>query len=554
MRFSFFFVLSSFFAAGVFGSSTAVVVSGSQESSQIGIQILETGGSAADAVVAVSLALGVSEPFGSGPGGKLAMLYFDKASGETVFINGMGQSPLDFPVEEYQDASYQERSRSFLAVCTPGLIPGLWELHQRFGRKPWAEDVLPSARLAERGFELDEHSAAIFRRNISRLRENPQVRQLYTVDGRPPVLGSFLPNPVLAATMERLAINGIDEFRTGATARMLVRGIQEGGGWISLEDLAEYQAYVEEPLSISWNGYDVLTSPSPTAGGATILMALKGLEGNTRELNQGAVERLDLMGRTLRATFPRVYRSFGDDESFADQRVDAFSSKNLRNLKKEASVPLLKSVSMNHFSPEQEEEGGLRCTTHFVIVDQEGNVASVTQSLSSRFGAGLIAPGTGFLLNNSMKNFAIHYSKSPNYIGEGKRPRSTIAPTIIFEDDQPRLALGAPGGQRIPTAIVQVISAVLQQDESLEDAVNAPRYHLRRPRKRSEPDQYVEVEPEMGEDWRDEMTALGWDVHFVSRDEYYFGGVNGIFFDSETQMSTGVADPRRSNYVSVGSR
>ncbi|MGE9291949.1 MAG: gamma-glutamyltransferase, partial [Puniceicoccales bacterium] len=277
---------------------------------------------------------------------------------------------------------------------------------------------------------------------------------------------------------------------------------------------------------------------------------LKALEGREDELDEGSLERLDLIGRSLRVSFPRVYRTFGDDDSMEKAREETFSSRNLRAVKKEAGESLSTSAFFKFPVPGDPEEH-LKSTTHFVVVDQAGNIASVTQSLSSRFGAGIMAPGTGFLLNNSMKNFAIRSKSSPNYIGEGKRPRSTISPTIIFEDGIPRLALGAPGGQRIPTAVVQVISAVLQQGVSLEDAVEAPRFHLKRARTRSESDRYVEVEPEMGAEWGESMEALGWDVHFVSRDEYYFGGVNGLWFDPQTQVPTGVADSRRSNYVAV---
>jgi gamma-glutamyltranspeptidase/glutathione hydrolase len=530
-------------------ASAGVVVSGSKESSEIGVKILQAGGNAADAAIAVSMAVGVTEPFGSGLGGKAVILYYENASGEVHFIESLDQSPKEFPVEAFRQASHTTKSRTFKAVCNPGLVPGMWDFHQRFGSQPWASLILPAAEVARQGYRIDAHSAAIYQRSRSDLRVDPEVRRLYTIDGNVPTIGDRMSNPDLAATLERLAYNGIAEFHQGATAHMLAKGIAEGSGWITLDDLQSYQPHSPKPLSARWNQYEIYTATSPAAGGATVLMSLLAMESIKGEFDSLSPKHLDLLGRVLRSTYPRVFRSFGDEDSRAAGREDAFSPQAIRELKKAAAEPLPPSTAFSVAPQSADELSGLRSTTHFVVVDAEGNVASITQSLSSRFGAAVIAPGTGFLLNNTMKNFALNTNSSVNFIGKGKRPRSTTSPTIVLENGRPRLALGAPGGQRIPTAITQVLSAVLVYGVSLEEAIQGTRYHLRRPLTRSESDRYVELEPSYGEERANELRELGWEVHFVDPNRYYFGGVNAVSINPYTQEVLGVADKRRSNFT-----
>jgi gamma-glutamyltranspeptidase/glutathione hydrolase len=534
---------------GASAAVTGVVVSGSQESSEIGVEVLRSGGNAADAAIAVSMALGVTEPFGSGLGGKAVILYYENATGRVSFIESLDQAPVQFPVDDYRDASYKEKTRSFRAVCTPGLVPGMWDLHQQFGSQPWSRLVLPAAQVAREGYVIDAHSAAIYSRSRQHLRNNEDARGLYTIDGVAPVEGDRMSNLELSATLERLAYNGIAEFRDGATAHMLARGIAEGGGWITLEDLQSYQSHRSDPLSSRWNEFEIYTASSPVAGGATVLMSMLAMERTRGDSDSLSPERLDLLGRVLRSSYPRVFRDFGDDDSRGVERKDAFSPSELRDLKKEISEPLPPSTALYSLPQSADELSGLRSTTHFVVVDAAGNVASITQSLSSRFGAAVIAPGTGFLLNNTMKNFAVNSTRSVNFIGEGKRPRSTISPTIVLKNGKPRLALGAPGGQRIPTAVAQVLSSVLIYGSSLEAAIAGPRYHLRRPLSRSESDRYVEIEPTYGEVRAQQLRDFGWDVHFVEPERYYFGGVNAVSIEPETGKLIGVADPRRSNFT-----
>ncbi len=276
-------------------------------------------------------------------------------------------------------------------------------------------------------------------------------------------------------------------------------------------------------------------------------MSMMAMEQVRNDADNFSAERLDLLGRVLRASYPRVFRHFGDDLTRDDARAETFSPGALRDLKRAIDQPLpVSSASYDH--PQSADElSGLRSTTHFVVVDAAGNVASITQSLSSRFGAAVIAPGTGFLLNNTMKNFAVNSTRSVNFIAEGKRPRSTISTTMVLKDGQPYLALGAPGGQRIPTAVAQILSSVLVYGSSLEDAIKGTRFHLRRPLSRSESDRYVEIEPSYGEDRADMLRAYGWDVHFVEPSRYYFGGVNAVSIDTHSGEVTAVADPRRSN-------
>lgn len=524
-----------------------VVVSGSPESTEIGIGVLKDGGNAADAAVAVSLALGVAEPYGSGIGGKIAILYYDASSGDVDFIDGMVESPQKFPLADYAALPDDQRKRSFKSVCIPGTIAALELLHKDFGRLPWKELVEPVAELAEEGFKVTEHDAAIFRKSQTALRSNPETRRLYTLDGRMPKAGTLLANPDLANTLKILAEEGPSSFYEGSIARKIVAAMEDHDGWITLSDLKNYRARIEAPLEMDWFDYEVYASPSPTTGGATVLLTLKGLEVLPKANSVESGERYNQLSHALQGAYG-LYQNFADRPDWKERQKEVFSSSSLRALQREVRARV--STSEKLVDRSQASDDLETSTTHFIVVDQAGNIACVTQSLSNRFGACVIADGTGFLLNNSMSNFAIKTASSPNYIAPSKRPRSSIAPTIVLEEGKPVLAVGSPAGQRIPTSIAQIVSATLLYEQDLEDAIKAPRYHLRRPIYREDADNYLELEKEAGKELAKDLEAYGWDVHLLRSDGYYFGGVNAVLFQPDG-LVVEAADPRRSNTAVV---
>lgn len=530
---------------------TPAVVSGSYEATKLGLEILKAGGNAADAAITVSLALGVSEPYGSGPGGKAAILYWDMPRQEMVFIEGLEAAAKTERVMDFRRANPTTRSSSYQSSATPGMIDALWVLHKDFGTMPWSDLVAPVAELARQGFIITDHDAAIFRSSLHRIRNDPETLKIFMPNGRPPEAGQRIKNPDMAATLDRLARNGRDEFyaANGITTRLMVAAMQRHNGFLNQEDFLSYEARRSEPLFIDWQGYRIYSSASPTTGGATLLLSLLAIE-ELLELDDDDCQSIDhLLNLALQSVYPIVQSNFADHENRYHDAQDTFSGPNIKRLQKEIFRKWEESSNrVNVRSGSAPIENHEQDTTHFIVVDQHGNVASVTQSLGSRFGSGIIIPGTGFFMNNSMINFALTTPRSPNYIQPGKRPRSTIAPTIVLKDDRPRMALGAPAGQRIPSGLLQVILHTMQCGKTAEEAILGPRFHLRRPLRSNESNRHIDVEDTVSPEWISKMEEKGWEVEAQPTvNHYYFGGINLLEWNEKGEVS-GVADPRRSNY------
>lgn len=528
------------------------VVSGSRESTELGMQVLEDGGNAADAAIVVSLALGIAEPYGSGLGGKIAILYNDSAAGEVFCVDGLGMSPSEWTkVRSYVDLSARKRERSYVAATVPGYVAGLFEMHGRFGRMPWEDLVRRTIPLARDGFVVTGHDERIFSLAKRFLRRNSEAASLYLPGGDIPRAGEILANPDLAATLERLARSGPKDFYRGVTARLLLAAMRRNGGLWSARDLEEYSIRISIPLRLEWRDWEVFSVPSPMTGGATVLLALEALRSLPVEGIAGDAAHLHRLALAMRTVYPVVHRSFGDDPGREKERLRTFSRQGLDDLADSVRSALAEFGPDPRDAPPRGDSE--ESTSHFVVADGEGNVASITQSLGSRFGAAVVAPGTGFLLNNSMKNFARNSPASPNQIAPSKRPRSTIAPTVIREDGEVVLALGAPAGQRIPSSLVQVLSSVGEYGTTVEEAVLMPRFHIQRPLFRSQSDRLIEIEDSFFPSEAEKLRKKGWQVETRRKGGYYFGGVNAIRFDPAGRVVEVVGDPRRSNSASVWS-
>ncbi len=508
-----------------------MVVAGHPEAAEIGLRVLGAGGNAMDATVAVSLALGVAEPYGSGLGGKLMFLYWDQASGRVFAVDAMDESSSTLDVAAFAASSYEQRSEGWAAVAVPGLLAGMHEGHGRWGRLPWADVVRPAAELARSGARVLPQTRAFFERRIERIRVSAEAARIFLPGGELPAVGSRLAIPDLAQTLEAIAREGRAGFYRGRVAEAIAKASQAGGGSLRLGDLAGYQARVTEPLRLDFQGSRVVTAPPPATGGAALLAALDGLvDAEWSGSSPLDPDHLDRIGEVLKRIYPEIQAGIADVPSARDAFHELIGE---RPGEDSASS----FVSM---------DGGAESasTTHFVVADGEGNVASVTQSLSHHFGSGVVAPGTGVVLNNSMKNFATRDESSVNFVAPAKRPRSTIAPTLVLRQGEPVLALGVPGGQRIPTATLQVLLDVLVFRTDLAEAIRRPRAHLRRPLRDTEPTNLFELEagdPSL-------VAALherGWTTR-VSEDNETFGGFCAIEILPDRTL-VGVADLRRTN-------
>lgn len=520
-----------------------MVVAAHPEAARIGADVLAAGGNAIDAAVAVSLALGVAEPYGSGLGGKLMLLYHDAANGETYAVDGMDAAGSRVEPDVFRALPERQRSYGWTSVCVPGLAAALHEAHVRWGSKPWAENVAPAIALARKGSLVLPKTHDLFQDRLGSLRAADEATQrLFLPGGEPPAEGSRLANEELARTMELLARDGASGFYRGRVAEEIVAAARAGGGYLTLEDFARYRARVSAPLAVDFRGYRVISGPPPTSGGSLHLTLLKALEQEEFSGELRSAENIDLIGRFWREVLPLVQKHIGDAGNGREAFAEFTSAASLASIRGKAhaarSAP---AVAVNL----SETESVHASTTHFVVVDRHGNVVSATQSQSFHFGACVSAAGV--VMNNSMSNFSINGATGPNYVAPGRRPRSTISPTIVLREGKPVLALGIPGASRIPTAMLQVLLDRLVFGRPLEDAIGDTRLHWHNPLGRDQPDA-IESEASLPDETAAALQERGWVVSLREPPGTgrHFGGVTAITINPDGSR-TGYADPRRTN-------
>lgn len=525
-----------------------MVVAGHPQAAAAGLAVLQAGGNAIDAAVAVSLSLGVAEPYGSGLGGKLMLLYHESATGRTFALDAMDAAgSLD--VAAYLRRPEEDRRYGYGSVCVPGLAAGLWAAHGKWGRLPWADDVAPAVRLAREGFEILPRGREFFAEQEEKLRRgDAEIARLYLPGGQLPAVGSRLANEDLARTLELLAQHGRDGFYRGPVAAAIVAAAQKGGGVLTLGDLAHYEARFVEPIGIDFRGYHLLAGPPPSNGAPLLLTILKVLEDDSfagGPLRSAA--NLDRIGRVWREVQPLVQRGIGDapEARFNFEKLVAPDS--LATIRAKARAPAVSDQKAAWFDDSGFSDSAMAATTHFLVADARGNIVCATQSLSLHFGAGVVPPGTGVVLNDSMSNFAFSEPAGVNYIASGKRPRSTIAPTMVFRGGRPVLAIGIPGAARIPTALLQALLDRLTLDRPLAEAIGDTRVHFNRDWRRDN-EESIEAEDTLPAAEAAELRRLGWKVELTepAGTGRHFGGINAIEIGVDGGY-TGYADPRRTN-------
>ena len=527
------------------------VATGHPEATAAGLGVLREGGNVMDAAVAASLTLGVAEPYGSGLGGKLVLLYRDGATGAVSCVVALCPAPQGVDREAFAELTARERKYGYHSVGVPGLPAGLHAAHAAWGSRPWAELVAPAERLAREGIVVSETMRGLWAPHVDDLAADPEASRLFLVDGRLPAVGDRLPNADLADTLARMAETGVDDFYRGETARRIAVAALAAGATLSMRDFAGYEPARPAPLAVNYRGYRIYSSPPPLTGGATVLATLRAAElmGGPQPTRRDATH-IDRLARVLRMVYPRVTREVADTPEAAQLAAELLSDESLRSLAEEAAALDPAAIEAAPVAEGEGDDSLSAGTTHLVIANAEGDMVSLTQSLSLHFGAAVVAPGTGVLLNDSMSNFATNWRGSPNAIAPGKRARSTVAPVIATRDGLPTLAMGLPGGQRIPTMTLQVLADHLGAGAPLDDALGRPRWHLRRPLNRRQPKNLVDLEePADGGGLgplRAALEDLGWQTQTKPANGLYFGGGNAIGYATGGRLIA-VADPRRTN-------
>ena len=478
-------VLLLWVAAGIAQTpNRAAVASANPLASEAGIEVMDQGGNAFDAAVAVSAALGVVEPYGSGFGGGGFFLLHRAADGLQVMIDGRETAPgaadEDMYLDEAGDPVPGASRNGPLAAGIPGLPAALVHLAENYGRLTLEESLAPAIRFAEEGFPAYEEFVRRLARRAPSMSE--AARDVFAPGGDVPEAGDLFRQPQLAATMRTLAREGHDGFYTGDVARNLVHGVQNEGGIWSAEDLLNYQVVEREPLIGTYRDVTITTAPPPSAGGVALINMFNMLAGYDLA-TVDRVTRTHLLTEIMR----RAYRDRGPylgDPDFIDIPLDIlthpyYAAGQTTSLRIDRATP---SDSLPGIQPDG--SGGGPQTSHFSVLDQEGNMVAATQTINFGFGSGFMAPDTGVLLNNEMDDFSMKpgqpngyqlLSAEANSIQPGKRMLSSMTPTILRTDDGVAL-LGSPGGSQIIT-IVFLASLAWTEGADAETMASNPRFH-----------------------------------------------------------------------------
>ena len=468
-------------------SSRDMVVSAQHAASDVGATILAQGGNAIDAAVAVGYALAVTHPCCGNIGGG-GFMTIHLADGRDTFINFREKAPLAAHADLFLDADGNPdaaKSRDgYLAVGVPGTVMGLETARQKYGSLPRARLLAPAIQLAQQGFALAQGDVEVLSAAAAEFRAQPNVAAVFLNHGVPYVAGDRLVQKDLAATLRKISDDGVDAFYRGPIAAAVVRASQAHGGILTKTDFEKYTVTESAPISCIYRGYSVISAPPPSSGGVTLCEMLQVLDGyDLRALGHGTGESLHLMTEAMRYAY-RDRNTYLGDPAFIDNPVARLLS------------PLHMQSIRGHIQPHHatpstvlgDEAAGDEhpTTTHYSVVDRFGNAVSVTFTINDDFGAKVIAGDTGFFLNDEMDDFTSKPG-SPNMFGliqgkanaiaPGKRPLSSMTPTIVLKDGKPVLVVGTPGGARIITTVLQVIVNVIDYGMDLQAAVDAPRIH-----------------------------------------------------------------------------
>jgi gamma-glutamyltranspeptidase/glutathione hydrolase len=540
----------------------AIVVSVHEAASQAGIEMLRSGGNAVDAAVATGFALAVVHPQAGNIGGGGFML-FRSTDGATHFLDYREKAPAAATADMYLDAKGNVIENASLvgyrAAGVPGSVAGMAYALKKWGKLPLGRVMAPAIRLAKEGIALTYEDAEDLRDED--LAKFPGSRHIFQRDGKYYEAGEVLKQPELARTLERIAANP-DDFYHGALAREIAAAVQKGGGLITADDLAQYEVKEREPVHGTYRGYEIFSAPPPS-GGIVLLEALNILEGyNLAKFGRGSAESMHLTAEAFRrAFFDRA--DFLGDPDFSRIPTAQLIDKHYGTAWRESLDPDRASISQELHRPDifsqLERDAALRRmplreshnTTHYSVVDEQGNAVAVTTTLNDSFGSRATAEGLGFLLNDEMDDFAAKpgvpnvyglIQGAANAIGPNRRPLSSMIPTIVLKDSKLFLVLGSPGGPRIITTVANILMGVIDYGMNIQEAVNAPRFHHQ-----WMPDEIL-VEDGFSPDTLRLLGKMGHKIH--ARDGYWSDG-ECIAIDPKTGERLGASDGRN-NGKAVG--
>ena len=526
--------------------NNGVVASSSRIASEVGIEILKKGGNAVDAAVATAFAMAVTWPTAGNIGGG-GFLVYHGADGEATTFDFREKAPLAATKTMYLDEDGNVRENSnhdgILAVGVPGTVAGLELAHQRLGSLEWAALLQPAIDLARDGMPISWHLHDSFKRQNSRWQQYPSSAKIFLkADGSFYQPGDTWKQPDLAATLGRIQTSGKDGFYKGKTADLIADFMAANGGIITREDLSQYEAKEREPIRGTYRGFEIVSMPPPSSGGVVLVHMLNILEGfDLADIGHNSALYLHLLTESMRRAYADRANYLGDPDFNEDMPVERLISKEHAARQRETIVMHSASESdPARFAEIYESEE----TTHFSVVDKDGNMVSLTYTLENGYGSKIVVDGAGFLLNNEMGDFNAQpgvtnergtIGTEPNQIRPEQRMLSSMTPAIVAKDGVPLFATGTPGGKTIINTTLQTILNVIDHGMNIARAIDAPRIHHQ-----WLPDS---TRMESGSFSADTVKLYEQRGHTI-RETRAIGSAMGVYRDPDTGILSGAADPR----------
>jgi gamma-glutamyltranspeptidase/glutathione hydrolase len=564
---------SAFTATRPVHAQHAMVVSVQEPASQAGVEILQAGGNAVDAAVATGFALAVvHSPAGNIGGGGFMLIRM--ADGKAHFLDYREKAPASATRDMYLDPQGNviegASEYGYKAIGVPGSVAGMVTAEKKFGKLTLKQVMAPAIKLARDGFALTWDEAHDL--HDSYLAKFPESRRVFQRNGDYYKSGEIFRQPDLARTLERISENP-DDFYHGALARELAAAVQKGGGLITVEDLAHYEVKEREPVHGSYRGYDVISAPPPSSGGTVLIESLNILEGyDLAKMQNRSAQSIHFTVEGFRRAFFDRAEFMGDPDfskipvaQLLDKRYAAAWRESIdpehvtasKELKRPAIFSELEQYAEAH--PLEVPRRESNYTTHYSVVDADGNAVAVTTTINDWFGSRVTADGLGFLLNDEMDDFSSKpgvpnadglIQGTANEIGPGKRPLSSMTPTIVVHNGKTVMVLGSPGSSKIITTVANVLMGVVDYGMNLQEAVNAPRFH-----NQWLPD-VVNVEKWFSPDTVNTLGKMGYKVQVGLHDGQdvspYWSDAECIAIDEKTGERLGATDGRNSHGKAVG--
>lgn len=514
--------------------------------SQVGVEILKKGGNAVDAAVATAFALGVVEPNASGlGGGGFILVYNAKTKGVTA-IDYREMAPLKATPDMYQltpDGKVvgNETEQGHKAVAIPGTLAGLALALKQHGTMSLKEVMAPAIRIAEQGYIVSKTLNGMMKDNFDKLTKYPAAAAVYLKEGLPYEVGDKLVLKDLAKSYRLIAEKGPDVFYKGEIADAIEKEMKASGkGLITKADLAAYKPAIRTPVRGTYRGHEIISMAPPSSGGTHVIEILNILEGyNMTQLGFQTPESLHIMAEAMKRAFADRAKYMADTD-FVKVPIAGLISKKYAD-------ELRKGISMNAVGTKIPAGNplpfvGSGATSHLSVIDQQGNIVALTQTINFFFGSGVLVPGTGIMLNDEMDDFNPQPGTS-NSVEPKKRPLSSMTPTIILKNGKPFLSVGSPGATRIISALTQIIVNVVDFRMNIQDAIDAARIHCMTGD--------IFMESRIPKEVQEALIAKGHKLSVKGAVDLYFGGAQGVMIDPVSGKLYGAGDPRRDG-VAVG--